>query len=138
MIGHPPPLSAAGSHLEELPGLGQDQLAIETLGGQEADLTRAGIQLVQAMEGAVLAVSRPVVAVVTKGHDLVAALDLRHEGRGLQRTVQQSIGLADLQTRLLDIVAVVVLDGHQLQHQCLVAEGLRLLAVRSLQCVVQA
>jgi hypothetical protein len=57
MIGHPPLLSAAGSHLKELHGLGQDQLAIDTLGGQEADLIRAGIQLIQAAEGAVLAVS---------------------------------------------------------------------------------
>ena len=74
MIGHPPLLSAAGSHLEELHGLGQDQLAIDALGGQEADLIRAGIQLVQAAEGAILAVSHPVVAVVTKGHDLIAAI----------------------------------------------------------------
>ena len=77
------------------------------------------------------------IAVIAKGHDLAAALDLRHEGGSLQRTVQQGIRLANLQTRLPDIVAVVVLNGHQLQHQGFVAEELCLLAVRGLQCIVE-
>lgn len=37
------------------------QIAIHTLGGQETDLISTGIQLVQTAEGAVLAVSHPVV-----------------------------------------------------------------------------
>nr|DAY84259.1 MAG TPA: hypothetical protein [Caudoviricetes sp.] len=137
MTGTSFPRLRAGLHLEALHRFRQDQLAVHALGGHEAHLVGAGVQLVQAAEGAVLAVGNPVVAVVTEGHGLVARSQTGHEGRCAQRTVQQRVRLADVQTRLPDIVSVVVLEGHELENHRLIAEELGLLAVRSAEAVVQ-
>ena len=48
-------------HLQGLNRLRQDQLPVHSLGGDKADLVGTGVQLVQALKGAVLPVTNPVI-----------------------------------------------------------------------------
>ena len=74
-LSPPPPFLASGLLRQHLDGFRQDQLTVHALGGHKAHLTGGGEQLVQALEGAALAVGDPVVAEITEGNGLGAGGD---------------------------------------------------------------
>ena len=65
-VTSPPFRLRAGLHLEELDALRQNDLAIYTLGGDKANLTVYGIQLIESLYRSTEAVSNPVVLEVTE------------------------------------------------------------------------
>ena len=106
----PPPFLASGLLRQHLDGFRQDQLTVHALGGHEAHLTGGGEQLVQALEGAALAVGDPVVAEITEGDGLGAGGDGGNIGRGVDRTVQDGIGGPSREGRLPQVLTLVVLQ----------------------------
>ena len=94
------------AHDQHLHGFGQDELAVDALGGHEADLVELGVPLVQAAEGTAGTIRDPVVAVVAEGHDLVTLRDAGHIAGGVDGTAQDGIGLADIQSGLPDVVPI--------------------------------
>ena len=56
LVHHRRLLSSRRLHLQKLDTLRQDDLAVHTLGGDKADLTVGGIQLVQTLNGSAGAV----------------------------------------------------------------------------------
>ena len=107
--------------LEHLDGLWQDSLAVQTLGGKEADLTVTGEQLVQALEGDTLTVADPVVAQVAEDDGLGTGSSFRHV-RGSEVGPAKDRGhIAVTEGRLPQVLAVVVfqladeLDGRIIQ-----------------------
>ena len=60
-------VSGAGAclHLQHLNSLRQNELAVQTLGSEEADLTVAGVQLVQTLEAEAADAAMPSILTVT-------------------------------------------------------------------------
>ncbi len=75
---------SAGAESHDLHSLGQDQLAVNALGANEADLIGHGIQLVQALEGAGLAVGNPVVIEIAEEQHLLMVSGLATSRPGFQ------------------------------------------------------
>ena len=95
---------------EDLDGFGEDELAVEALGGEESDLAGGGEQLVEALEGAALTVGDPVVAQVTEGDAAGSGLDFGHEGGGVDGASQDQAGGSGSEGGLPKVMAVAVLE----------------------------
>lgn len=78
---------SSGLHLKELDALGKNDLAVNTLGRDIADLSVGGIQFVQTLDGSARTVANPVVLEVTKGNSKSTALRDRSVGTRIQGIV---------------------------------------------------
>ena len=122
--------------LQNLDGLGQDQLAIDPLGAEEAYLAGSGKELVQALEGAPLTIGDPVVGVIAESDGLSTGCDARHEGRGDNLATEDGVGSPRYQRRLPEVLAILILQFTKGRNGGVVHDPLRLLAVRYTQAVV--
>src|SRR5699024_624169 len=105
---------------------------VHALGGHEAHLTGGGEQLVQALEGAALAVGDPVVAEIAESDGLGASGDSGYIGRGVDRTVQDGVGGPSREGRLPQVLTLVVLQLADSLDRGVVHHPDRLSAVRGL------
>ena len=97
-------------HGEALQAFALHQTTVHALGRAEADLTRRRVQLVEALEGAALAIRDPVGREITEQHGLRTAGHFRHVGRGHQTIAEQLIRLTFLQAGLPEILTAAVLQ----------------------------
>ena len=133
----PSPSLASGLLRQHLDGLEQDQLTVHALSGHKAHLTGGCEKLVQALEGATLAVGDPVVAEITEGDGLCAGGNGRNIGRGVDRTVQDGVGSPSRKGGLPQILPLVVLQLTDGLDRGVVHHPDRLPAVGGLQRVEQ-
>ena len=133
--------SVAGSGsaflLQDFDRLGQDSLAVQTLGGKESDLTVTGEQLVQALEGDALTVADPVVAQVTEDDGFGTGSSFRHI-RGSEVGPAKDRGhIAVTEGRLPQVLAVVVLQLADELDGRIIQDPDGILAVRGLEAEIQ-
>lgn len=124
-------------HLQHLHRFRQNQLAIDTLSADEANLSVSGIQLCQSPETAVPAISHIVVTEITESQHRLARFNRRHIGAGVHRETQETIRLTGGQSRLPDIQAVAVLQLPDLLQRAVSGDESRISTVRPLQPVNQ-
>ena len=141
---HPSTLSAliavagAGSlHLHDLDGFRQGQLAVQPLGGHEAHLASGSEELIEALEAPALTVYHPVIFEVAEHHHLVAVGDFRHIGRGVDGAVEDGVRGTCRESRLPEVLVVLVLQLADGLHRGIVHDPHSIPAIRCPEAVEQ-
>ena len=130
--------SSSGVLLKHLDSLGKHGLAVETLGGEEAYLTVAGVELVEPAEGNALAVADPVVVEVAEEHRLRACRNGGSVGRGEIGPAKDGVRFAVLKRGLPEVLTGAVLELPDDLHGGVVKHPHRVLAVGSLKAVIES
>src|SRR5690606_29888019 len=90
--------------------LRQNQFAVHALIHPETNLTVSRIQLIQALHHTTNAIGNPVIREITKQHCPVTSAQRWHIIRNSHWTPQDAVWLSSLQTRLPQILSVVVFE----------------------------
>ena len=88
-----------GLHPQALHGFAQQQTAVHALGDLEADLILRGVQLVQALQSAALAIRQPVIAEIAVQDGLVTRSGQGHVVGDHDLLVEQGVRLTRQQAR---------------------------------------
>ena len=86
------------------------------MGSEESDLTRGGVQLVQALERTALTVGDPVIGEVAERDGLVPRANSRHELAGYDPVTKDGIRRVFRNARPPEILPVAVLEFAQQLH----------------------